>query len=198
MTVSERGEITMTAWETNSVITKAERFDGFKRAPVPCRTVLDYELELITQSGGGMVLDGLRYDFQEGDVVWRRPGQYVSSLTGYECHVIFFILQESPCGSDNGASLFQLLKSIPPVYHTTKFETMRRMFEQIMKYSVRIDELSQLRTSVLLFDLLCTILEECKEKQSEWVHPKVKQALRYLDSHYAAEVHVAELIEKAV
>lgn len=52
------------------------------------RYVYDYEFELITYSKGSMIIDDKHYNIKQGDIIFRKPGQYTQAIMPYSCYLI--------------------------------------------------------------------------------------------------------------
>jgi Pyruvate/2-oxoacid:ferredoxin oxidoreductase delta subunit len=52
------------------------------------RYVYDYEVEFIIFSEGSMIIDEQHHIVKQGDVVFRRPGQYTQGIMPYNCYLI--------------------------------------------------------------------------------------------------------------
>jgi AraC-like DNA-binding protein len=60
------------------------------------RPVVDYEIELITESEGSQVIDGRHYAVERHDIVVRKPGSWTQGIMPYSCLTLIFDAQGRP------------------------------------------------------------------------------------------------------
>ncbi len=131
----------------------------------PHRFVYDYELEYIIESDGLMGIEGQYTAIKKGDVVFRKPGQYVQGIPPYNCYLICFDLLgntgKDPNTYDFGKTQgFQtcysnpVLNSIPGISSLSHTHRMEDTFDRILEdYIENLDE-GKLRIKADLLGIL--------------------------------------------
>ncbi|KAF1296221.1 hypothetical protein BAU15_10575 [Enterococcus sp. JM4C] len=66
--------------------------DTYVSEPIEHRLVDSYEIEVITESRGGMYIDGEYYTVKKGDLIFRYPGQTTQGILPYSCYTLRFEL----------------------------------------------------------------------------------------------------------
>src|SRR5262245_46947591 len=90
------------------------------------RTVMDFELEYITESDGAQVSCGRIYPVIRGDGGFRRPGQRTQGIMRYSCYCAIFDLEGklrpgrkpywgNPAKTEQPAFRSDFVDAIPPV-----------------------------------------------------------------------------------
>jgi AraC-like DNA-binding protein len=135
---------------------------GFRLDP---RYVFDYELEYYLYSEGAMVIEGMEYPLQKGDIVIRKPGQYVQGVMPYTCYLICFDLLGNTGKDPDTYELtkeqeFQdyylnpFLDSIPPVFHNPFNEKYQQLFDLVLKEYLNRNEGSEILLKMHLLQIL--------------------------------------------
>ncbi len=62
---------------------------GYKLEP---RYVYDYELEFFLESSGSITVNDQNYKIKQGDIMFRKPGQFAQGIMPYSCYLICFDL----------------------------------------------------------------------------------------------------------
>jgi len=143
--------------------------DGFlpKTHRLNKRYVYDYELEFIIFSEGAMYLDGKEYPLQQGDVIFRRPGQVTQGIMPYSCYLICFDLTGTSGKAIetydfNRQTQFQpsyscpFIDAIPTIFHPDTPDHYQTIFDSI--FTERINYHSS--SPVILRSLILRLLHE--------------------------------------
>lgn len=143
---------------------------GYK---LEARYVYDYEIEYFPYSEGAMIIEGKEYPVYKGDIVFRRPGQYVQGVMPYICYFICFDLLGNT-GKDpdayeiNKEQEFQdyylnpILDSIPPVFHNPFDDKYKQIFDLMLKEYLNRDEGSEILLKTYLLQILYQLYMDIK------------------------------------
>lgn len=178
------------------------------------RYVYDYEMEYILYSEGLMVVEGTEYPIQKGDIVFRRPGQYVQGIMPYTCYVICFDLLgntgKNPATYDfTKEQEFQshyknpILDAIPSVFSNPYPEKYHKIFEYIFKEYITMNEGSELIMKTYLLQLLYQLFMDVRNPllshrvpTSPYYIP-IKSTLEFIESNYRHKISL-ELLANEV
>lgn len=114
--------------------------DTYASKSIEHRIVDCYELELITESNGGMYIDGKYYSIKKGDLIFRYPGQTTQGVLPYSCYTLRF--QSSDL---NFAQFAQ--KNIPSISGEEIAKQLSPIIEDIFN-----DNINQNAISLYFFD----------------------------------------------
>lgn len=137
------------------------------------RQVSDFEIEFLTEGGGGQVIDGVTHPMVAGDLVWRRPGTVTRGILPYSCLTVVLDLEgKRRPGREpylmHRAKATQpnfdvpLLADIPAVMTPTEPEEFRRLFEALVRHFVNPGPGASLHLRALSLELLARLAEEAR------------------------------------
>lgn len=180
--------------------------NGFK---FPKRPIYDYEVELITFSEGGMMIDSVYYPVTKGDIIFRKPHQHTQATMPYTCYaVILDLLNNTHKDSDaydfSKRQDFQrlyscsLLDRIPPVIHTSNYEQTSLLFDSILKEFINPGPDSETLLMGYCLQLLCKMSREAlnpvgyKEVDSAY-RMLFKKVTRYVQENLSNKLMLKDL-----
>ena len=78
----------------NPRVLRASRFNYFfnnmeKFTLIP-RTCYNYEVEFMTESSGGIIINGEYIEFKAGEINIRKPGEVVCGIPPYQGYIVCF------------------------------------------------------------------------------------------------------------
>ena len=199
------------------IILKSYYFSGTNYQPgqpLRERYVFDYELELITESDGSMIIGDKSYSLKKGDLVFRRPGQYTQGIMRYSCFALFFdvkgIMKKNPHAYDmHEEQEYQplythpILESIPVLTHSTPEQNYQSLFSEILNEYINPKQGSVIRLRSLVLDLLLKLYENAnspvnalKTLAGPHYHP-IKKVLEHIEHHTDKKLDLNELAHVA-
>lgn len=199
--------------EFSPVILKSYYFSGTNYPPqhrLRERYVFDYELELITECDGSMIIEDKLYALQKGDIVFRRPGQYTQGIMRYSCFAIFFdvkgVMKKDPNAYDvHEEQEYQplyshpILEGIPVITHTSTEQNYQELFSDILNEYINPKPGSVIHLRSLALDLLLRLYENANSPVSTLktlagphYHP-LKKVLEYIEQHMDKKLDLNEL-----
>lgn len=210
-------ERTIKTNEISPTVLKAIQFsqgllypNGFKLDP---RYVYDYEFEFYTESQGAVVIDGIRYDVSKGDIMLRKPGQYVYGVMPYACYLIivdmlgdtgklsetydFYVTQDF-----QGKYINPILNKLPIVFHCGSEESYKNIFEGILNEFISEGEASQIRSKALVLNLLQKLYEDTQNPilsnkvDSSPYYKIIKTSVEFIHKNINRKIQLEELAEK--
>lgn len=179
-----------------------ERFDR--------RFIYDYELELVTYSNGGaMIQNGQLVNVQKGDIIFNRPGETTQAVMSYNSYIFSFDLMENQRMDKEGYILmapksFQapiehaLINGLPRCFHTEHYERYLDFFKEVIDCFAGD---STGRDSYLGALVIRLLYEMNKEHQGLYDHKHEKSndissVLKYIDSHLTENLSLKMLSER--
>lgn len=179
-----------------------ERFDR--------RFIYDYELELVTYSNGGaMIQNGQLVNVQKGDIIFNRPGETTQAVMSYNSYIFSFDLMENHRMDKEGYILmapkaFQapiehaLINELPRCFHTEHYERYLDFFKEVIDCFAGDNTGRDSYLGALVIRLL---YEMNKEHQGRYDHKHEKSndissVLKYIDSHLTENLSLKMLSER--
>ncbi len=173
--------------------------EGYALEP---RYVTDYELEFYIESRGRMMVEGQLYPISPGDIVFRRPGQWVQGIMPYSCHLVCFDL----CGNmtkdprhysftDQRNELQPnyinpFLDRLPIVFHPPNTAFYQQQFESVLREFSQTDEMKMLLLRALVLRLLhavytdvTTSLQNHGMVEVNGHYGRIKTALQFIEDN---------------
>lgn len=166
------------------------------------RYVYDYELEYFTYGGGAMMIENQVYPIKKGDIVFRRPGQYVEGIMPYCCYLICFDLTGTSGKSHKDYHFanpqeFQpyynnkVLDKIPAVFHPHSEEAYHSLFASIFENFLNPTESSELLLRSIMLRLIYELHNELLKSESQNIQTlsspyyiKLKKAKEYMNNYF--------------
>ncbi|TYQ16708.1 UNVERIFIED_CONTAM: AraC-like DNA-binding protein [Acetivibrio alkalicellulosi] len=165
------------------------------------RHVFDYEFELITYSKGTMIINDTQYVINEGDIIFRKPGQFTQGIMPYSCYFVcidmlgnthkdpltydFYIDQEY-----QNYCINPILESLPPVLHPSRNEKYHFLFDSILKEFINPTEGSYIILKSYILNLIYQLFHDAND-------PLIKNSVP-LSSHYNIIKRVINYIDKNI
>lgn len=163
---------------------------GYKLSP---RYVYDYELEYFLDGSGSIIVNGKNYPVKKGDVMLRRPGQYVQGIMPYTCYFISFDLlghtgkniktydienqdQEFQCLYKN-----PVLNIIPTLFHPTEMERYQELFTRVFKEYINYTSASTLILKALILEIIYQLYKD---------HTKPNHNYKFASSPHQLELEI--------
>ncbi len=162
------------------------------------RYVYDYELELIVFSEGAMVIEDQTYSIRQGDVIFRKPGQYTQGIMPYSCYFACMDLL-SNTGKDPysydiyNEQKFQnnlinpIIESIPTIFHPPHPEKYQFIFDSILKEYISPSPGAELILKSYALNLLYMLYQDC-------INPLINKTVP-MSPHYGTIKKVIEFID---
>lgn len=165
------------------------------------RYVYDYEFELILYSdAGSMVIDNNYYNIKEGDIIFRKPGQYTQGTMPYTCYLIAVdILNNTHKNPSNyyvyNDQKFQnycanpILDKIPQIYQPANKEKSRYLFESIFNEFITPTEVSDLVLKSKILNLICYLYQDSTDPFKNNTIPishhfeSLKDVIKYIEDN---------------
>ena len=174
------------------------------------RYVYDYEVEFIIFSEGSMIIDEQHHIVKQGDVVFRRPGQYTQGIMPYNCYLICMDMLgntgKNPasydfCKSHSAYDIYKkqnyqnicqnpLLDAIPQVFHPQHPEKYQYLFDSVLKEFINPSHGSELILKSYVLNILYQLYHDSTD-------PLVNSSIP-LSPHYGTIKKVLDYIEKNV
>lgn len=174
------------------------------------RYVFDYELELITEADGAMIIGDKTYSLQKGDVIFRKPGQYTQGIMRYSCFVVFIDLKGSTRKDSQTYDIYvpqefqplydnPLIEGIPTLCHSTPEQNYQELFSGILHEFINPKQGSLIRMRTLVLELLLKLYEHANSPVNTLnalvgphYHP-LKKVLEYIEHHIDKKLDLREL-----
>ncbi len=162
------------------------------------RYVFDYEFELIVYSKGSMIIGDKHYTIKQGDVVFRKPGQYTQGIMPYSCYLICVDMLGNTDKETSSYDFYKeqsyqnyclnpVLEAIPAVFHPLHAEKYQPLFDSVLKEFINPSKGSQL---ILKASILNIIYQLFRDSTDPFANSGVP-----LSSHYVTIKHIIEYIE---
>lgn len=193
-------------------ILKAFFYEGMNQLPGSKyneRYVFDYEMELMTESRGFMIIEGTRYPIHGGDIVFRKPGQLVQGIAPYNCYFICFDIMGDKDKSTkaydfNVEQTFQthsrnpILDCIPPVFSTVNISKLQKLFDIILNEYIHTTEASPLLIKSCILQIIYRIFVEIVSPEPEKLPTSphfstLKKVIEYIDHNIQKKICLNEL-----
>lgn len=194
--------VSIEANQFSPIVLKSSLFSHVENLPknfkLEERYVFDYELEYILYSEGSMVIEGINYPMNKGDIIFRKPGQLVQGIMPYSCYLICFDLLgntgKDPLTYDFSKEnvlqnnyLNNILDSIPSIINNPYEEKYHKIFESVFKEYITMDEGSGLLLKSYLLQIIYHLYMDIK-------NPFVSNNIP-ANSHYITIKKVIEFIK---
>jgi AraC-like DNA-binding protein len=165
------------------------------------RYVYDYELELIFFSEGSMVIGDQTYPVRQGDVVFRKPGQYTQGIMPYSCYFISVDLIGNTGKDPSSYDIYKkqdyqdffinpIIESIPTVFHPPHPEKYQFIFDSILKEYIASSPGTELILKSYVLNLLYMLYQDC-------INPLINKTVP-LSPHYGTIKKVIEFIDENI
>lgn len=151
---------------------------------LPARVTACFEIELFTQSAGGVITNGDYIHFDAGDIAVRAPGQHVQGVLPYSCYVIKFSVLPN-----------DFFSAFPPKIPSSDAEDIKEAFMNIYKNCMLPDIPSRLEAQANLYHLLSMLCRNLMNSENETYNPHIRSSVRYIQNHLCDDISVSQLLE---
>lgn len=166
------------------------------------RYIYDYELELITESNdGAMIQNGKRISVNRGDIFFRRPGETTQGIMGYNSYIFCFELEMDTRKFNVAYDLmkpktFQIAKrhclidDLPATYSSQHYDYFLARFKEILDCYLEPKQTTQNYLSALVVQMLYQINQEVQHNVYS-KHNKateVSDAIIYIEKNIGKEL----------
>jgi AraC-like DNA-binding protein len=180
----------------------------------PGRYVKNYELEFYIESKGTMLIENTLYHTRPGNVIFRRPGQFVQGGMPYTCYAISFSMQGSLPADDFsygalGEQSFEayyhnpVLDSIPSVLKTGSFEKYKYLFNSVFSEFINPTPVSGLKNKAFILEILSSMYEDAanvfaldKNLKTPY-YSSIIRSMDYIKNNYQKKLCLKELSKVA-
>lgn len=180
----------------------------FISPPVPnggARIVTDYEMDYNLGADRVMTLDGKEYVLERDCIVFRRPGQNVSSAGPFDIYALtldFSHGRELPSDARHAAVAASPQRredywdAFPTVFKPQHAPEILRLYQNIAVNALRADESERLRGLVSAL-LHLVIADRYMEKEAQDAQPTLEErVISYFSRHYMEKITLDGLAER--
>ncbi|MDP4181243.1 MAG: AraC family transcriptional regulator [Bacillota bacterium] len=174
------------------------------------RYVYDYEFELMVFSEGSMVIEDKTYDIAQGDLIFRKPGQYTQGIMPYSCYYICVDIigntGKSPFNYDiykeqsyQNYCINPILESIPTIFHPPHIEKYQFLFDSILKEFITASPGSELILKSYVLNLIYLLYQDCTNPLINRTVPLsphygiIKKVIEYIDENIERKIQLSDL-----
>ncbi len=165
------------------------------------RYVYDYEFELIVYSRGSMIIDNNRHYIKQGDILFRKPGQYTQGIMPYSCYLICVDMLNNTGKNPINYSIYTdqvyqnyclnpILEKIPTIFHPVNTEKNLYIFDSILKEFINPSYASDLFLKANILNLIYYLYEDSTD-------PFINNSIA-LSPHFTTLKHVIDYIENNI
>ncbi len=165
------------------------------------RYVYDYEFEYILYSdGASMIIDDKHYELKEGDVIYRKPGQYTQGFMPYSCYLIAVDMLNNTRKNPNKYYVYNnqnfqnycendILEKIPQIFQPLNKEKTEYLFESIFKEFITPTEISDLSLKTKILNLICYLYQNSTDPFKNNTIPmshhfeSLKEVIKYIEDN---------------
>jgi AraC-like DNA-binding protein len=162
------------------------------------RYVFDYELELIVFSKGSMIIGDIEYPISQGDIVFRRPGQYTQGIMPYCCYLICADMLGNTGKSASSYDIYKeqdyqynytnpVINAIPAVSHPPHIERYHHLFDSVLKEFINPNQGSELILKANVLNILYQLYQDS-------INPFISSTIP-LSPHYSSIKRALDFIE---
>ncbi|KNY25432.1 helix-turn-helix domain-containing protein [Pseudobacteroides cellulosolvens] len=161
------------------------------------RVTYDYEFELIVYSNGSQIIDDKCYNVKQGDIIFRKPGQYTQGIMPYSCYLICVDILSNTGKSPKSYYVYNdqdyqnycvnpILEKIPTIFHPLNMERSLYIFDSILKEFITPSPAADLSLKANILNLMYYLYQDSTES--------LVNNTMYLSPHYCALKKVIEYI----
>ncbi len=165
------------------------------------RYVYDYELELIVFSEGAMVICDHTYPVRQGDVIFRKPGQYTQGIMPYSCYFVCIDLLGNTGKAPSSYDIYNkqkfqntiinpVIESIPTIFHPPHPEKYQFIFDSILKEYISASPGTELILKSYALNLIYMLYQDC-------INPLINKTVP-MSPHYGTIKKVIEFIDENI
>lgn len=175
------------------------------------RYIYDYEIELVTQSNKGyMIQNGKKVFVRQGDLIFRRPGETTRGVMQYSSYLCCFEHKKTARTFRGGYDVMKpktfltpvhhtLMDDLPSLFHTNTYNLYLNQFKNLLNCYVSPHKGSEVYMSSLVIQMLYQLNQEINEV-IDHRHKRtdtIKEVIRYMNLHYAKHLDLTSLSEIA-
>ncbi|MEN8905688.1 MAG: AraC family transcriptional regulator [Clostridiales bacterium] len=161
----------------------------YKRKILEDRQVNNYEIELILESNGSMIIDDKNYKIKENDIIFRKPGQTTQGILPYKCYAIIFEMTNKK-NSDLTQYKNEIIDKIPQMFTTKYPNRYIPFFDTILKEYINPTSASAILFKINILQILYLMHLEINSPYLEnsitnsGYHTSLKKALEYVNNNW--------------
>ncbi|MDQ2084970.1 helix-turn-helix transcriptional regulator [Herbivorax sp. ANBcel31] len=174
------------------------------------RYVYDYEFELILYSdGASMIIDDKHYNIREGDIIYRKPGQYTQGIMPYSCYLIAVDILNNTYKDPSKYYVYNnqefqnycvnpILDKIPQIFQPLNKEKSRYLFESIFKEFVTPTDVSDLNLKTNVLNLICYLYQDSTDPFKNNTIPmshhfeSLKDVIKYIENNIDSKLMLSD------
>lgn len=170
----------------------------YHRKILEYRNINYYEIELITESEGAMIIDDIRYNIKKNDIIFRKPGQTTQGILPYKCYAIIFSLINDEF-NDKIEYTNEIIDSIPLVYNTKYPSRFIPFFETIIKEHINPSTAADILFKINILQILYLIFIENSSPYinnsvvNSGIRSTLKKALDYININWQKSFSIDDL-----
>lgn len=153
-----------------------------------------FEIDIITESKGGMYIDNSYHDIKKGDMIFRFPGQTTQGVIPYSCYAIRF---------ETNDPFFNKIAKVAIPFKTSGESTRQILpiIESILNERINQNSLSdyfyQYQLSKLIYSLLTLFHPDSKiyEENQKSYHIYVSECISFIQLHWK-DVTINDLVTR--
>ncbi len=191
-------------------VLEIKKFNLKQEIPIDKRQVKDYEIDFNIGDSRTVEINGVKYDLSEGDVLFKKPGEFVSSVGDYDVYVLTLDFTGesnlSPLGYmrdrvSEPQPLFNnpIIENIPSVFKGYHKHDYIRIFDRLIMCSYPMvennDEQKALVSELLYLincDLCYQVARDFTNRQSEIIN-KTRQ---YINYNFEKNISLKEMADR--
>lgn len=172
------------------------------------RTIKNYELDFYISGNRKMTVNGESFNVGSGSVVFRKPGDYVTSTGAYNCYCLtidfsnkkqeFYGNYDRNRSNDKVQEISdnQLLEIIPPHFSTPHIADYIKIFDKIYYNHQRVD--GDESCALLLNQLFFLVLSDvyyCKRHEITTENKILNATCKYIQENFSKPISINQLAE---
>lgn len=163
------------------------------------RTVLLYEVEFFTHTGGIAVIDNCQYPISRGDIRFHRPGQVVWSHVHYICYALRMTLDGTEPQEGCYQPLFRnpYLDLIPGFMSASVPDQYARLMDEMLRLSINPQAGTDLLLKAKGLELLHLLFKDASQLSTfgpcTRVTDTVTRAMDFMAAHYSEAIRLPDI-----
>jgi AraC-like DNA-binding protein len=178
------------------------------------RYVYDYEFELIVYGNGSQIIDDKLYKIKQGDILFRKPGQYTQGIMPYSCYLICVDILSNTGKNPDGYYVYNkqdyqnycinpILETIPTIFYPLNMERSLFIFDSILKEFITPSPASDLSLKANILNLMYYLYQDSTESlisSSMYLSPHyctIKKVIEYINNNLGKKIVLNDLSKVA-
>ena len=193
--------------EFSPIVLKSFKFiEGEQGSEHSCRYICDYEIDLILESKGSIEIDDRVYVLNKGDIVFKRPYDYIKETMDYKCHTLVIDLlgnKGNKSEADGSIGYKQSLQpryvncfldKIPARFHPSSIEKYQRLFGSVHDAYINATEASDFLMKINVMQILWNIYIDAKENiPLSPYYSTIKRMIEYIKNNLDRDINFKDL-----